>query len=106
MKVKFNKKKRSDYEIIYDILNALKDGPIPKTRLIYRAGLTYLTATRYIPYLEKQNLIKKEGDLYHLTEKGKEVRSLLEVYKAKASEIKEIVQKLEQELGPMDEEEK
>ncbi|GAA5419058.1 hypothetical protein Stok01_01014 [Sulfurisphaera tokodaii] len=103
MKVKFNKKKRTDYEIIYDILNALKDGPIPKTRLIYRAGLTYLTATKYIPYLEKQNLIKKEGDLYHITEKGEEVRKLLEIYKVKANEIKEIVSKLEKEIGPEEE---
>lgn len=104
MKVKFNKKKRSDYEIIYDILSALVEGPIPKTRLIYRASLTYLTATKYISYLEKQNLITKQGDLFYITDKGKEVRSLLEVYKTKANEIKDLVQKLEKKIGPLDEE--
>ncbi|BFH74812.1 winged helix-turn-helix domain-containing protein [Sulfurisphaera javensis] len=99
MRVEFNKRKRTKYDIMFDILYALSDGPLSKTRLIYKANLTYVIAEKYIPYLEKKNAIKKEGREYVITPIGRELLEKLKIYREKADEIRQLLVKIKQKLN-------
>lgn len=102
MRIVQNKRKRTDLDIIYEILNALKNGPLPKTRLIYKANLAYVISQKYIPYLEELGAIKKDNDLYYITSKGMEIHQLLETYRSKVKEIKQILDSLKERIDDKD----
>jgi predicted transcriptional regulator len=65
-------KRREGFEIIYNILLALIDGPINKTTLAYKSRLDTRTLNRYLNHLIKTKLIDNENDIFKLTDKGKE----------------------------------
>ncbi len=65
------KKYRSKLGIIYDILKIIDDEKeIKITKLLSKANLSYSRLQGYIDYLEKNGLIKKENEVYKITEKG------------------------------------
>jgi predicted transcriptional regulator len=65
-------KRREGFEIIYNILLALIDGPTNKTTLAYKSRLDTRTLNRYLNHLIKTKLIDNENDIFKLTDKGKE----------------------------------
>jgi len=83
----FNGKKRDKYQIIYEICDLVKDG-INKTKIMYRANLSFRQLNEYLNLMLKTNLFEKstesEKEIYKLTEKGLE---FIERYK----EINEIL---------------
>jgi predicted transcriptional regulator len=98
----FNKRKRDKYDIYHDILKACKStvGGINKTRLMYSANLTFEVANKYLPLLEKSGLIARKDNLYFITKKGEEVLQKLTKFKEIKGEMKEIIEKLKEELPP------
>ena len=75
--------KRSESEVIYDILSAAQED-IKKTRLMYKANMTHTQFTKYLDaLLEKDILGEKDayptGKNYYVTDKGKELHELLDV---------------------------
>ncbi|QIW24444.1 hypothetical protein EWF20_09955 [Sulfolobus sp. S-194] len=98
MRISFNKRKRTEYQIMFQILDALSKGPLPKTKLMYKADLTYVVSEKYLPYLQNIGAIKKDKELYYITEKGYEIRNLLETYIRKAEEIKKVLEELKRTI--------
>ena len=67
--------KRSMLEIVHEILQV--EGR-KKTQIMYRTALTYPQAVRYLTALTDRDLMQKEndgngGEIYTLTEKGREL---------------------------------
>ncbi|QGA53736.1 hypothetical protein GFS03_03580 [Sulfolobus sp. E5-1-F] len=98
MALKFNKRKRTQFEIIYDILNAVVHERVLKTRLIYKANISYNIAEKYLPLVEKLGLIRKDDKFYYITSKGLEFHKILEEYSKKADELKKLLEVLEKEI--------
>jgi predicted transcriptional regulator len=65
-------KYRSRTEIVAMILQASRTG-ITKTKIMYKAYLSYTQVKEYLKFLQETNLIKyEEGtQLYRVTEKGR-----------------------------------
>jgi predicted transcriptional regulator len=71
------KKKRTQLEIIHDMLSSIqnKGGRIKPTHLLYRSNLSYKLLQEYLALLEAQGLVaeeqsKDEKKLYVITDKG------------------------------------
>ena len=64
--------RRERFEIIYNILLALIDGPTNKTTLAYKSRLDTRTLNRYLNHLIRIKLIDNEKDIFKLTDKGRE----------------------------------
>ncbi|BDC17818.1 winged helix-turn-helix domain-containing protein [Acidianus sp. HS-5] len=96
----FNKRKRDKYDIYHDILKVCKNSisGINKTRLMYSANLTFEVANKYLPLLENNGLIIRKGNLYFITKKGDEVLEKLTKFKEMKGEMKELINKLKEEL--------
>ena len=66
------KRKRHKLEIMADILQVLeKCGGAKKTEIVYKANLNAERAKEYIDFLLNKGLIRYNGSLYHITEKGR-----------------------------------
>lgn len=70
----FEKSRRSESEVIYDILTYAKT-QLKKTRLMYLSNMPYNHFNKYLDLLLEKELIEKietnpEGSLYFTTEKG------------------------------------
>lgn len=64
-------KYRGKDQIIFEILKEMMEKPITKTRIMYRACLSYTQVKSYVDVLEKTGLIHPHNGLYMITEKGK-----------------------------------
>ncbi|MEJ2776392.1 winged helix-turn-helix domain-containing protein [Sulfolobaceae archaeon RB850M] len=99
--IKFNKKRRDILDIYHDILYACKtadEGKINKTRLMFKANLTYDVAKKYISKLEEKGFIAKDDDnLYYITEKGEKALQLLSLLKVKKDELRRLVESIREE---------
>jgi len=73
--------RRERFEIIYNILLALIDGPTNKTTLAYKSRLDTRTLNRYLDHLIRIKLIDNEKDIFKLTDKGREYIRLYEEFK-------------------------
>jgi Predicted transcriptional regulator len=73
--------RRERFEIIYNILLALIDGPTNKTTLAYKSRLDTRTLNRYLNHLIRIKLIDNEKDIFKLTDKGREYIRLYEELK-------------------------
>ena len=61
---------RSRLEIIADVLDVVRGGA-KKTRIMYKANLSYQLLTRYLEDVMNMGLVRTEDEgLYELTEKG------------------------------------
>ena len=66
-------KNRSRQEIIKDILASLENSNLSRTKVMYRASLSYTQLKYYEDYLQDNALIATaDGDLWALTDKGKQ----------------------------------
>jgi predicted transcriptional regulator len=70
-------KYRSRADIISMILEIASQG-VTKTRIMYKAYLSYAQLNQYISFLTENELIEHEtgSELYNLTEKGKRLQHL------------------------------
>ena len=78
-------KKRSESDIIYELLSATLPG-IKKTRLMYKTNMSNTQLTRYLETLIEKDIIcvtptNPEGNIYYVTEKGKEILNQLSTLK-------------------------
>ena len=74
--------KRSEMEIVFEILSAAKK-KIKKTPLLYKSNLCYDQFTVYMDYLEENKLLSRIDDenlsqVYYITEKGETYLELVE----------------------------
>ncbi len=66
-------KNRSRQEIIRDILSTIENMNLARTKVMYRASLSYTQLKYYEDYLGGNGLMAvTENDLWMLTEKGKQ----------------------------------
>ncbi|MDE1862758.1 MAG: DUF4364 family protein [Thaumarchaeota archaeon] len=72
-------KYRSRNEIVFMILESASTGAT-KTKIMYKAYLSYAQLKEYLSYMESNNLIKyeKEMQVYTITEKGRRMMKLYE----------------------------
>jgi len=70
-----NARKRGFLEILAGMMEALSEGPMARTHLVYATNLNFRRLPRYLEYLEKVGLLtrvtNKNGTAYLITEKGK-----------------------------------
>jgi predicted transcriptional regulator len=64
-------KYRSRDEIIHEILSLLADSPQMKTRIMYRAYLSYGQLRFYAGHLIEKGLIEQRTNMLSLTDKGR-----------------------------------
>lgn len=77
LKVAIFNGKRCEVEIINDILSFAQED-IKKTRLLYKANLSYNTFSKYMNFLLEKKLLgtkigNPSGNIYYTTEKGKDL---------------------------------
>jgi len=70
-------KRRSESEVIFDLLSSAKT-EVNKTKLMYKANMSYKHFKKYLDFLMGKDLIavknsNPKGELYYLTPKGKEL---------------------------------
>ncbi|MCG3109633.1 hypothetical protein L3N51_01928 [Metallosphaera sp. J1] len=97
------RKKRTKYDIEYDILTACKNG-IRKTALMYKANLSYELANKYISKLKGQGYISFDGILYHTTENGLKRLEDLEKFRKAREEFQQLSESLRKSSYEMPEE--
>ena len=93
--VQIERKKRTRYEIIHDILSQCENGA-KKTWILYKANLSYELANNYISKFIEKKLIEQKDDLYYLTDKGKMLLSLLASYKEKKKELDQVATQIKE----------
>lgn len=64
-------KYRGKEEIIAEIVTELVKEPKSRTRIMYRASLSFTQLKSYIAVLTKTGLIEENNHLFSITEKGK-----------------------------------
>jgi len=89
------RKKRSSYDIIYDILVTCKPG-VKKTRLMYNANLSFEVLKKYVDVLVEKQLILKKDEKFFVTEKGMKFLDILRTFREKKKELDEISSKLKE----------
>ena len=99
----YQRKKRSKYEIVHDILDQCQNGA-KKTWIMYRANLSYDLTTNYLNDLVKRGLVENREGLFYITDKGKQLLEVLKAWKEKKAGVEELVRKI-RELYPEPEEE-
>jgi len=93
--VQMGRKKRTRYEIIYDILSTCENGS-KKTWLMYRSNLSYELTNNYINKLVEKELIVQKDGLYYLTDKGRKLLDLLKDYKEKKQSLDKIITQIKE----------
>lgn len=80
--------RRSQMEILMDILTAVANGKQKPTHIMYRANLAWTRLQRQLDFLIKQDMLTSTevdgGMIYKITRRGKEV---LEYFKKIESEL-------------------
>ena len=87
----FRNKYRSKLRIIADILEAVNGGS-KKTRIMFRANLSYKLLCKYLDEILKASLVKagpSSSNRYFLTEKGELFLRRFRKYSMQKEEIKE-----------------
>ncbi|NPA62478.1 MAG: hypothetical protein GXN95_02870 [Methanococci archaeon] len=63
--------KRSQFEVIFEILHIIKEGEKVKTRIMYAANLDWRNFSKYMDFLIGHGFIKKDkNEKFELTELG------------------------------------
>jgi predicted transcriptional regulator len=73
-------KYRSRSEIISMILDSMSSGHATKTKIMYKAYLSYMQLKEYLSFLEETKLIQYDSETggYGLTDKGRKLMRLYE----------------------------
>ncbi|EHP68001.1 putative transcriptional regulator [Metallosphaera yellowstonensis MK1] len=91
-------KKRGKMDIYCDILRVCESGS-NKTRIMYKANLSYELLKRYMWELESSGLIIVSGKTVRLTEKGKRVLLLIARAKSIRKELEEVEHTISEYVG-------
>lgn len=91
--------KRSQYEIVTDILVAIKEGYSSKSSLMKNANLSFSILRKYIDYLKEKGYIEEKDNSYVITEKGLEVLERLEKVRKLELQLAELINDLSKELS-------
>jgi len=71
------RQRRSNLEIYFKILGRLSKGQLPITQIMYKTGVSYQQAKRYLDFLIDEGVVDKVEDagksVYRITEKGKRI---------------------------------
>jgi predicted transcriptional regulator len=71
--------RRSQFEILIDILKAVAEGRRKPTHIMYKANLSWIRLNENLNLLVKQDLLKnirtEDNGIYEITVRGKEVLS-------------------------------
>jgi predicted transcriptional regulator len=90
-------RKRNKFEIYGDVLEVTLQG-VRKTRLMYRANLSYQLLLKYVDEMKWLNLIKDSDGLIVATEEGKRALDLIrkhrEVHRAVREMEKSIIKQM------------
>jgi len=90
-------RKRNKFEIYGDVLEVTLQG-VRKTRLMYRANLSYQLLLKYVDEMKWLNLIKDSDGLIVATEEGKRALGLIrkhrEVHRAVREMEKSIIKQM------------
>ncbi len=62
--------RRSEMEIIATILDITKQG-VKKTKILYKANLSYVQLKNYVSFLLEKGLLENIGNMYSTTKKGR-----------------------------------
>ena len=90
------RKKRSRFEIIHDVLMQCKNGA-KRTWIMYGSNLSYDLTTNYLNELMKRGFIENRDGLYYLTESGKKLLDLLDTYITKKKELDAIMKQIKEQ---------
>jgi len=82
---------RNKLHIIADILKAAENGS-KKTRIMYLANLSYHLLEKYLVKVIQAGLLRHNGELYELTEKGRIFLEKFDDYSEKMSKIKKEIE--------------
>jgi predicted transcriptional regulator len=64
-----SRKRRARHDIIMEILKAAENGA-KKTKIMYKASLSFDQLKQYLNALKKENFITEESGIWKTTEKG------------------------------------
>ena len=64
-----SRKRRARHDIIMEVLKAAENG-VKKTKIMYKASLSFDQLKQYINALKKGNFITEESGIWKTTEKG------------------------------------
>lgn len=64
-------KNRSREDITIEILRTVADNPLPRTKVMYRAALSYSQLKSYEDYLVQSRLVELKDEKWTITKKGK-----------------------------------
>ncbi|RLI19030.1 hypothetical protein DRO54_09245 [Candidatus Bathyarchaeota archaeon] len=82
---------RNKLHIIADILKAAENGS-KKTRIMYLANLSYHLLEKYLVKVIQADLLRHNGELYEVTEKGRIFLEKFDDYSEKMSKIKKEIE--------------
>ena len=93
-----DRRKRSKYEIVHDILEAISPGE-NIMYIMYKSNLSYTVTRKYVDRLKAKGLIMQKDRTYYLTEKGIKLLDVLKQYKQKKEELKQLLQNIAELYG-------
>jgi len=64
-----SRKRRARHDIIMEVLKAAENG-VKKTKIMYKASLSFDQLKQYLNALKKENFITEESGIWKTTEKG------------------------------------
>ena len=99
--VAHQRRKRSKYEIVHDILDQCQNGA-KKTWVMYRANLSYDLATNYLSELVKRGLIENREGMYYITDKGRQLLEVLKAWKEKRKELDRLMEQVREMLPDLE----
>jgi len=73
-------KNRSRFEIVFMILDAVRQGDATRTKIMYKAYLSYMQVKEYVSHMEQSALIQYEAgtQVYRITDRGRKLMHLYE----------------------------
>jgi predicted transcriptional regulator len=64
-----SRKRRARHDIVMEVLKAAENG-VKKTKIMYKASLSFDQLKQYLNALKKENFITEESGIWKTTEKG------------------------------------
>ena len=93
------RKKRSEYEIIFDILKQFGETGIKRTQLMFRSRLNYRVMLKYLSRLAARGFVEERNGMFYITDRGAKLLEILDAYISKKNELVGILKEIK-ELYP------
>lgn len=81
------RKKRSEYEIIFDILKQFGETGIKRTQLMFRSRLNYKIMLKYLSRLAAGGFVEERDGMLRITDRGRKLLEILYAYMSKKNEL-------------------